>query len=124
MKKHILIRFLFALIPLGFFASTILTKSESGNNFVGSDTIPIILGFASLTVWSIWIFVEMLMLFSRKRKKFALANVGLLILVFAGVLAEIYIKNEVSMKHSIKRDKEIIELQRQMDLDSEVIIEE
>ncbi|MDR7211459.1 hypothetical protein [Flavobacterium piscis] len=92
-QEHILIRCLVGIIPLILFALTFLNDKTSGNDFIGSNTIKIVLGFGILTIWCIWILIEAIMLILKKQKHFAFANFVLLIILIGLFMASLYINH-------------------------------
>lgn len=88
--KHILIRTILGLIPLFLFALIIFSNKQSGNDFLGTNFVKMILGFGSLLLWSGWIIFETVALFFKKQTHFAYTNIALIIIIGSIYTLELY----------------------------------
>ena len=88
--NHIITRFLLGLIPIFLFALIIFSDKQSGNDFLGSNFVKMILGFGSLILWSGWIIFETVALFFKKQTHFAYTNIALIIIIGSIYTLELY----------------------------------
>lgn len=88
--NHIIIRFLIGLIPIFLFALIIFSDKQSGNDFLGTNFVKMILGFGSLLLWSGWIIIETVVLFFKKHTYYAYTNIVLFILIGVIYTLELY----------------------------------
>jgi hypothetical protein len=91
LQKHITIRTLLGLIPISLFAMITFTDKQSGNDFIGSDFVPMMLGFGSLFIWFVYVTFETVFLFIKKQNRFAFANIILIIIISLAYLLELYL---------------------------------
>ncbi|MCD9576267.1 hypothetical protein [Flavobacterium soyae] len=91
--EHIFWRTVTGLIPLFLFAMIIFSDKQSGNDFLGSNFVQMILGFGSLILWSAWIIIEAIILFFKKRTPFVYANIILFVIVISIYILELYINH-------------------------------
>jgi hypothetical protein len=91
--KHILIRTFLGLIPHFLFAMIIFSIKQSGNDFLGTSFVKMILGFGSLTIWSIWMLTESVGFYVKKQTSFAYGNLALLLASIGMYVLELYINH-------------------------------
>ena len=86
-------RTLVGLIPLFLFAMIIFSDKQSGNDFLGSNFVQMILGFGSLILWGSWIIIEAVILFFKKQTHFVYANITLFVIIISIYILELYINH-------------------------------
>ena len=91
--NHIIIRLLLGLIPIFLFALIIFSEKQSGNDFLGTNFVKMILGFGSLLFWGGWIIIETVVLFFKKHTYFAYTNIALIIIIGAIYTLEFYLNH-------------------------------
>lgn len=93
---HIIIRAILGVIPVLLFALIIASDKQSGNSFLGSNFLKMILGFGSLILWCGWITTEIVIFYLDKQKNFANANLYLLLSLSAIYILELYINHRLN----------------------------
>jgi hypothetical protein len=91
--NHTITRTLLGLIPIILFALIIFNDKQSGNDFLGTNFVKMILGFGSLFLWSAWIIIETIVLFFKKQNYFAYTNIVLIIIIGAIYALELYLNH-------------------------------
>ena len=86
-------RTLVGLIPLFLFAMIIFSDKQSGNDFLGSNFVQMILGFGSLILWGARMIIEAVILFFKKQTQFVYANIALFVLIISIYILELYINH-------------------------------
>lgn len=96
LKKHILFRTAFGLIPIGILASLIFShERQSGNSGMGIN-VPLFSVFALLILFGAFLLFEMFKLFYHYKIKHAVSNIG--IMLFIGILyfIELYLNHVIN----------------------------
>lgn len=91
--NHTITRSFLGLIPILLFAMIIFSDKQSGNDFLGTNFVKMILGFGSLLLWSAWIIIETIALFFKKQTYFAYTNIVLIIIIGAIYTLELYLNH-------------------------------
>ncbi|MEO5910130.1 MAG: hypothetical protein ABIP95_04535 [Pelobium sp.] len=90
MKKHLLIRFLTGTIPIFLILYDILSAQQKGpDNYFGGITITAVLGWVFSICWMAWMLIETIMLFKKRQRKEAFANL-IIFAIFLGSVIFLY----------------------------------
>ncbi|RLJ80463.1 hypothetical protein [Pedobacter alluvionis] len=93
LKKHILIRTAFGIIPILILASLIFfPDTQSGNSGIGINE-SLFLAFILLIVLGIFLLIEMFKLFSNDKVKYAVSNIGIIIFIGILYITELYLNH-------------------------------
>jgi hypothetical protein len=93
LKKHILFRIVFGLIPIGILANLIfLPKKQSGNSGIGIN-VPLFFAFTLLILFGAFLLFEMFKLFYHTKIKHAVSNIGIILLITVLYIIELYLNH-------------------------------